>query len=193
MITINRDGYNSEFYPLVGDELDYFLGNIWEKHTRTIEFEAKINVFLHSNNKAVSHISTYPSPQNTFILFAIDDLNAFEEFVVGDTILIQNTTTLNDGYTGTIVQKIDNQTIQLDNALPSGVQMSAGDILCTTEYEGIRYFYNLIENNEPLTYNSKIDQEEQKLTKDAYPYASTSIETLIFNGKKSYQSGGATV
>ena len=31
-----RDGYNSEFYPTAPDELDYFLGNFWEKQTRIL-------------------------------------------------------------------------------------------------------------------------------------------------------------
>jgi len=61
-LLVNRDGYNSEFYPLIGDELDYILGNFWEKQTRTIEVEAETNLITTSGDSIDYKPAGYTNP-----------------------------------------------------------------------------------------------------------------------------------
>jgi hypothetical protein len=94
----------------------------------------------------------------------------FSSFSTGDIIKISGPT----GYFSTnniftIVNKLNNNTIvvslsNLGNLLPSNQSFSDVELNNLTEIKDIKYDFNLIENNESLNFNSKIDGSVQTLT-----------------------------
>jgi hypothetical protein len=187
-----RDGYNSEFYPTAPDELDYFLGNFWEKQIRILEVKAETVFIATASNTVEYRPLGYANRDGLINNLA----QGFSDFRIGDTISIVDTDVPgNSGYVGEVIEILNSGLIRVfpDLPAPSPVTSTNAVITVTTQYEGISYWYNLVANNEAVLFNSKIDFEEQKLTFDAYAYASTAVETMEFNGIKSYQIGTVTV
>lgn len=188
-LIITRNAFNSEFYPTAPDELDYLLGNIWEKQTRVIEFESETIMFAVSGNT----VDYGPAGYTNNAEICRNLAQGYEEFNIGDTFTVLDAVIPANNGSYTVVDKINDGTLRVSPAFPSSGSSGAAAHTLTTEYEGIQYFYNLIGNSEALTYNSKINNAEQKLTFDAYGFASTAVETMLFNGGKAYQIGTVTV
>lgn len=191
-LVFTKNGFNSEFYPLLADELDYLLANLGEKQTRTLEFEAQ-TAFVATATNTVEYRPLGFTNRDGLIR---NNAQGFSDFRIGDTIgIIDADVPLNSGYTGEVIEILNNGLIRVfpDLPAPSPVTSTNAVITVTTEYEGISYLYNLIGNSEAISYNSKIDFQQQKLTFDAYGFASTAVETMQFNGTKAYQISSVTV
>lgn len=114
----------------------------------------------------------------------------FLNFKVGDSITYHRASD-NVESTFTIVEKINNGLIRIQVDFPSEMNLTPGDYLfLSTPFLGLKYFYNFIENSDPVTFVSPVDGETQMLkTNEADAANEVTPKILAFNGIKSYQIG----
>lgn len=115
-----------------------------------------------------------------------------EGFYDIDTINIRGTSSNNGNYTITDINDVGD-VITLAETVADETSETA-IIVGTVECTGVRFNYNLIENESTPDYNSLIDENELKFTKAEIDYTSTTPVSLIQQGVyKSNHQGSATI
>jgi len=123
-----------------------------------------------------------------------NNLNGWDGFNVGDTYVISGSAT-SDG-TGTILEiSPDGRTLITDQTYAALETLPLDSIVgLTTQQTAINYLFNLIENQEPENYNSKVDGDEQNGLVGGLDYTDTvTAHVMTMLGNKSWQFGSITV
>lgn len=114
---------------------------------------------------------------------------------VGDTYVIAGSSTSNS--TGTVLQVLNNgQTLIVDQNYSSleTLPLTGAYFAITTPQQALSYRFNLIENSEPLNYDSKVDGDIQLSLANNLDYTDTvtnHVATML--GNKSWHFGSITV
>ena len=174
---------------LVTGSTDYLLGNVLNKVTATIALKVEWIAYASEFNEVTFAPTTgYSVPARIIV----SQLPIFQEFKVGDSILVQNTTSNNGTFT--ITEIIDNSTIRVNSNRTAEVSITA-NIIGKTPITALNYQYNLIDNVNAPTYISAIDGSVQKFF--AFGLDASDVVTVAdFEalGSKSWQNGtGATI
>lgn len=109
----------------------------------------------------------------------------------GDEITITGTNG-NDGVK-TIIEIVDDYTILVNGTTTREEDATPGVLYLSTPFQGIKYFYNFIENDESTNFESKVDGETQRLVIGDADHTNLSPQNMAFQGEKSYQIFGATI
>ena len=116
-----------------------------------------------------------------------------EDYKVGDTFTISGTASNN--VSGTIIEIYeDGQTLITDQTFTLETFPLGAYVAITTPQTSIEYLFNLIENEEPINYNSKVDGDEQRASISQLVYTDTVTERIAtLLGNRSWQFGSITV
>lgn len=176
------------------ESVNWLLANVGDKIN--IEIDLSISTWALSTSNDPFIINCTNNIIGLYWLF--DPRGGFADFQAGDYVdRIDNTTGLVVDTGQYIVAKQDDFYIQLNNNYQSyGTNTTTADSIYTvkTKPTAVKYFFNLIENNEALNYNSKIDSTIQQML--ATGLDATDLLTLVplnFLGAKPYQIGSATI
>ena len=124
------------------------------------------------------------------------DTEGFDEneFKVGDTFAIEGMAGANNK-SGTIIEiSEDRQTIITDQTFSAEIFPIDALIAITTPITALTFKHGLIENEESVNYNSKVDGSEQIAQVSGLDYSDTAtIHTADMLGNKSWQFGSITV
>ena len=121
-------------------------------------------------------------------------VGGFEGFNVGDTYVVTGTST-SDG-AGTILEISEDQRTLITDQTYSTLETFPLDAIIglTTPQTAVDYLFNLIENQEPENYTSKVDGDTQNALVGGLDYTDTvTNHVMTFLGNKSWQFGSITV
>ena len=179
----------------VTGNVDYLKGNIFQKMTATFQVRCETWVQLATNRSI--NIGDQNFKTNDWIT-DYSRGNAFAEFNVGDTLVIENTNVIANNRSYIIREKIDDRSIRVyDNlGVPTNLIVDTalvGRLNLDQESLGVTFDFGLPENDDPTTFTSKVDGNLMRYeygTLAAIPSSATSMEAI---GRKSWQIGEARV
>lgn len=182
----------SELQGVSDDPVNWLLANVGDKIR--VELDVSVSTFA------------IASVDNTIRLNAkdgylgdgwiIDTIGRFDDFKVGDTVSVDNYSANTNMDTRTIVQKLSDNEIQLDDdvsAISDNTDSAIVLISITKPITAIRYKYNFIENDDQSTFDSKVSGTEQILVHEEVDASVTTPLNMEFIGEPSYQIGSATI
>lgn len=180
--------YYNEFHP---DYTTYLTGNVGDKVTIVSEIETNTIVVASTDNSLIFNNNDGYIGDG----WCTDAANRFGEFKIGDTIRNYNYQTNTDYGTATIIDKLDDGAIQLDNDFTWGANflVEQNVLSVNRDYTALKLLYNFIEREEDVNYFCKSDGSEQiskAIDLDA------SVATPVFFtmlGKDSWKHGSIKV
>lgn len=183
------------------DGTDWLLDNIGDVVNVEVKFRMESYLLATSETPNDGDIVIVTRPAevltgrkvSSFYLWT-DDPVGFEDFEVGDKITTTGSIASNDAEK-TIVAKVDAQLLQMDTPYSSSEFLPVGATAhVSTKIESVEYLHALIENDDPVTYESLTDGTEQRASVQGLSNTDTStIHNLVQLGNKSYQYGGLTI
>jgi hypothetical protein len=186
--------YEVESLSSATPEIDYLYANIFQKvtMTATVRYETYVNA---ETDEGFS----FDDPQDPDDSWVRDEegLNRFEEFSVGDTIIIQNANTLANDGEYLVMEKPDDNRMRMWDTSGAGAYATFTQDLSdeTVEFrlqqdpEGLVYDYGLIRNNEATNYFSKVDGSIMRFVSEDATSAPLVGAAMIPLGKKDWQFG----
>jgi hypothetical protein len=169
-VTITGIVINTDITNAIG--VRYLHGNVFFKMKTNVLFE--IHTFAIATVNREIEFAPTGFPSGDYIV-DVNGSNFFADFVNGDNILVQGTTSNNGTYTNII--KIDDNTIRVGGGFVPELSNTAAIYLAAT-YTSADYFYNLVENSDQPSFDSLIDGSTQKFTKDNIVFAPASMTAL---------------
>jgi len=184
-----------------GENEPFLLGVIGEK----VRFELDIEVeecFFSSAEAEVDQIILNPNVTLTQTAFNDDiiyceDVSSFVNMSLGDTISVSGSLASDGNYI--ISEVLDDNIIRVKTTGGGAVTFPNADevlaptglidaaICVVTPFQGITYFYNMIENQAATTYTSLIDGETQRFSTNNADATDPSLTPMNYEGIKSYQ------
>jgi hypothetical protein len=197
-IIIEDIRYLDKFRPSETD-VDWSLYNIGEPFDLEIDYRVEEVVINDAEN--------YEDGVNTIVCEPIESIsgiadktnliwcnnpNAFANFFVGDTIVLTDSKQSSNNGTHTIIEKIGDEALRVNNTLKSAFTKKNGTVHLTSSFKGHRYLFNWIENNAATQYIEVSSGQENRLY---YDNASTALSatSMVWNGNKTNQIGNATI
>ena len=185
---------DTRFVPATrpAENINWLLGNRGDRQTVQIDFRVRVYSEVEGN---FHWEFRNDHPIYTDVVETTNGDAAFNEFQVGDTVYFEYY----------IAGALQTHTTTVVHVAPSGAWMAVADpfpkIGVSTnaflEFKslitGVRFFWNLIENNDPNTYASKIDGDVQVAQADGLDYTDTSWTNFTRLGFKSHQMRDATM
>lgn len=166
----NTSDFSSKLTGSIGDKIQAI---------HTISFVQK------STATTVNNFIVY---NNVILCTAGDFLN--ENWKVGDEIELYDDATTTSIFSGRTITNVTSNAINFDGAsLGSGVTYTDARLLLTSNLTGVKFYYNLIENSEPLNFVSKIDGTAENIFYADSLVAATPQTMTAVAGVKSWQTG----
>jgi len=193
MITIESVKIGDVFRP--SEWVEYLLAMMGERISISIKFKVETVAISSEGNSIYLQppISLIGTTDNIGVIYADDPL-AFAEFQVGDLARVIGAPTPGNNVSLIITEKIADNIIRLSAGFAvSEVLPTDAYVILGNKFSGIRYFHNFIGNTDATDFVSKIDGEIQLLETNEADPASPADKTMIFNGQKGYQYGGAII
>ena len=172
----------------------YLAGNCFEKMTAEIDFTISegFQVGLTGDPDGVYFGSTnYPNIPGVVEL--VDGSGRFKNFNIGDTIFIATVSIYIPLGNYTITNKWDDNTIQINTTWTTNFSDDDALFYLVPSFTAFDFFYGLIENNEALNFNSKLDGETQKYTVNGVSSTGPTYNFLSQGNYKSWEIGSATI
>lgn len=169
-------------------QVNFLLSNIGEQIIIYIDYRIEIVAIASEDNEIIfaPDPNLIDSLQNENVIFDPAGI-AFQDFNVGDQIQVVGTSLNNGSYT--ITEKIDDGFIRCGSVFTNEEAPTDSYVAVTSQFSGLRYYWNFIENDNPANFESLVDGETQLLkTNDADAEEPIPV-TMLFNGIKSYQIG----
>ncbi len=168
---------------------DFLVGNIGDA------VRIKINFNIENSNVATADNTVICKPVNintldTDNLIFCENTEFIQNVKVGDEISIQSMSP----FTGarTVLEKIDSNTIRVDGSAFTFTTFTSGSIVNQTNYKGLRYLYNFVENGNEFI--SLTDPNEiQLFTISTLDYTDSGTSNLKVTGQKTWQNGTVTI
>lgn len=207
---INIDSIN--FYTELGPvdlapyaaPTDWLLANIGDKvriettfTVKTFAISSEDSPIIMNNRDGLIGEGWMSLTDNGFANFKIGDQVIVYDYIGSDTGSIAPKGSGGPAYY-TVVDKLDDSTIQLDQDVPGLIPATSAPAINTVisiinPITAVKYKYNFIENEEAENYNSKISETEQILINKLIDAANVTPLDLEFLGELSYQIGSGTV
>lgn len=166
---------------------DWLRHNPMEKIPFVLEFEISTAVKLWSGNALEYAPSEFITAD-----YIQSELDIFQEFYVGDTIKIADGDQPGNNGTYTIIEKPNDNTIRLNDTFSNSTSED-----CIIEVrdipDKIKYNWNFIENNESLTFESKVDGNKIEARGEELDASNTTPVAMEFKGEKSWQIGNLNI
>lgn len=183
-VLVTNIEFDSADFNVINPATRHLWGNTFYKMYLTIDFEVHTYAIATADQSITFGEVGYPD--TTYI---VDNFNAglFADFKSGDTIIVQNTTSNNGTYTNIV--KINDYVIRVNSPLTLEGS-TVGEIYLMKTYTSVEYLYNLVENSDPATFESKIDSSTQKFVANNI---STSFVPMSPQGYKSWYLGDVEI
>jgi hypothetical protein len=197
-IIIEDISYSDKFRPTENDVRE-LLANIGEPIDIQIDFKVEITAISESQNYDDSGwIVLNPTPSKsgesyTEDLIFSDNPTAFKDFYVGDTVVVTDSFKASNNGTYTITEKIDDSKIRVDTTFTASFVKTNGIVYVLTQFKGLRYFWNFIENQSPPQYINLESQEENQLYYAVLDNSDATQYPMIWNGTDTNRIGSALV
>lgn len=122
------------------------------------------------------------------------DPTGFEDWVEGDVVHTNGAQIGGNSVKNTILEKVDDQTLVMVDPYGGTEKIPvAGLAFIETPIQSIEFLHGLIENEESLNYNSKVDGSEQRARIDGLSSTNSTYQPMTLLGKKSWQYGSMSV
>jgi hypothetical protein len=167
---------------------DWLLANRKDKIVATIDFEVKtVAISSTSNPFIIKNTDGYLGTH-----WVTSNNNDFADFRVGDTVIIYDRSTASVTATTDIIEKLSDNEVRMTLATsPYGLNTETAtvNIYVTTPITAVRFKWNLIENNEPTNYLSRLTGQLQEAIIEEKLANDTSTTTMLLMGGKEWQNG----
>jgi len=176
------------------ESVDFLLANVGDKITIETIMRVETSVIASTDNEIIMNIKDgFIPPAGQEWIF--DAASRFADFREGDLIYIAEYNPFVDKGLFTILEKIDENAIRITP--PTGFAAGAVGvriaISVAVPITAIQYKYNFIENDDQPTFQSLTSETEQVLSAEGLDADVTTPKAMIFEGKRDYQIGSATI
>jgi hypothetical protein len=183
-VFIDSVSFKNEFRP---EATYYLLGNIGDKIEATIDFTVKTVAFATTDNPIIVNATDGYIGDG----WCISTNGAWAGFMVGDTVRFFNLSSSSTAVF-TIVQKLSDDEVQFNmnfSATSDNTELTDCVFSVTTPITGMKYFHNLVENNDQPNFFSLATNQQMLHVHQAVDGSSTTALPMTAQGDLEWQIG----
>lgn len=169
--------------------VDYLKGNLFQLISMSATIRVETWIDINDDDEIIFGDTRFRTDD-----WITDATNSgrFADFNVDDTIVLDSVTGITGWTTATIQEKIDDNTIRVNQSVSPQVIADDGKIILDQRPEGATFDYGLIENKEATNFLSKVDGSLMRYEYGSAPMPST-FTSMNAVGKRDWQLGLITL